>query len=79
MSTQQLTAEPAAVDKPDEVVQRALCSSCSSYYRQMLPALLGTLGFKGNNTAYQPVMGATRLLAKYGNVDGKTWSTTRRT
>ncbi|WP_223865416.1 hypothetical protein [Streptomyces sp. 5-10] len=77
----------AAVDKPDEVVRRALFpvvgektlrelvaeaktnekvfrakvrttlrSSYSSYYRQMLPPLLNTLGFKCNNTAYRPVM-----------------------
>ncbi|MEY9963465.1 TnpA family transposase [Streptacidiphilus sp. MAP12-16] len=93
----------AAVDKPDEVVRRALLpvvgektlrelvaeakanekvfkakvrttlrSSYSSYYRQMLPPLLNTLGFKCNNTAYQPVTDAMRLLKKYADVDGKT-------
>ncbi|WP_240809513.1 hypothetical protein [Microbispora catharanthi] len=93
----------AAVDKPDEVVRRALFpvvgektlrelvaeakanekvfkakvrttlrSSYSSYYRQMLPPLLATLGFRCNNTAYRPVMDAMRLLKKYADVDGKT-------
>ncbi|MFJ3250848.1 DUF4158 domain-containing protein [Streptomyces sp. NPDC086782] len=93
----------AAVDKPDEVVRRALFpvvgektlrelvaeakanekafkakvrttlrSSYSSYYRQMLPPLLNTLGFRGNNTAYRPVMDAMKLLKKYADVDGKT-------
>lgn len=93
----------AAVDKPDEVVRRALFpvvgektlkdlvaeakanekvfkakvrttlrSSYSSYYRQMLPPLLNTLGFKCNNTAYRPVMDAMKLLKKYADVDGKT-------
>ncbi|MFJ7046146.1 hypothetical protein ACIQVC_22440 [Streptomyces sp. NPDC101112] len=38
----------------------------------MLPPLLKTLGFKGNNTAYRPVMDAMRLLEKYVGVDGKT-------
>lgn len=92
-----------AVDKPDEVVRRALFpvvgektlrelvaeakanekafkakvrttlrSSYSSYYRQMLPPLLNTLGFKCNNTAYRPVMDAMKLLKKYADVDGKT-------
>ncbi|MFD4338015.1 DUF4158 domain-containing protein [Streptomyces anulatus] len=93
----------AAVDKPDEVVRRALFpvvgektlrelvaeakanekvfkakvrttlrSSYSSYYRQMLPPLLNTLGFRCDNTAYRPVMDALALLAKYAGVDGKT-------
>ncbi|MFI1979024.1 Tn3 family transposase [Streptomyces wedmorensis] len=93
----------AAVDKPDEVVRRALFpvvgektlrelvaeakanekvfkakvrttlrSSYSSYYRQMPPPLLNTLGFKCNNTAYRPVMDAMQLLRKYADVDGKT-------
>jgi hypothetical protein len=93
----------AAVDKPDEVVRRALFpvvgektlrelvaeakanekvfkakvrttlrSSYSSYYRQMLPPLLNTLGFKCNNTAYRPVTDAMELLKKYADVDGKT-------
>ncbi|MFE2442277.1 DUF4158 domain-containing protein [Streptomyces sp. NPDC059426] len=93
----------AAVDKPDEVVRRALFPvvgektlrelvaeakanekvfkakvrttlrcSYSSYYRQMLPPLLNTLGFKCNNTAYRPVMDAMKLLKKYADVDGKT-------
>ncbi|MGW2987111.1 DUF4158 domain-containing protein [Streptomyces sp. KCTC 0041BP] len=93
----------AAVDKPDEVVRRALFpvvgektlrelvaeakanekvfkakvrttlrSSYSSYYRQMLPPLLKTLGFRCNNTAYRPVMDTLALLVKYAEVDGKT-------
>ncbi|MFJ2705430.1 Tn3 family transposase [Streptomyces sp. NPDC087428] len=93
----------AAVDKPDEVVRRALFpvvgektlrelvaeakanekvfkakvrttlrSSYSSYYRQMLPPLLNTLGFKCNNTACRPVMDAMKLLKKFADVDGKT-------
>jgi hypothetical protein len=36
-------------------VRTTLRSSYSSYYRQMLPPLLNTLGFKCNNTAYRPV------------------------
>lgn len=35
-------------------------------------ALLNTLGFKYNNTAYRPVMDAMKLLKKYADVDGKT-------
>jgi hypothetical protein len=44
----------------------------SSYYRQMLPPLLKTLGFRCNNTAYRPVMDAIALLEKYAGADGKT-------
>ncbi|EXU63779.1 transposase [Streptomyces sp. PRh5] len=53
-------------------VRTTLRSSYSSYYRQMLPPLLRTLGFKCNNTAYRPVMDALALLEKYADVDGKT-------
>ena len=93
------TLATAAVDKPDQVVRRALFpavgektlrelvaeakanekvfkakvrttlrSSYSSYYRQMLPPLLKTLGFKCNNTAYRPVMNAIDLLSRYAGV-----------
>ncbi|GGS36790.1 hypothetical protein Snoj_16620 [Streptomyces nojiriensis] len=53
-------------------VRTTLRFSYSSYYRQMLPPLLRTLGFRCNNTAYRPVMDAMRLLEKYAEVDGKT-------
>ncbi|MGI5490320.1 hypothetical protein [Microtetraspora malaysiensis] len=53
-------------------VRTTLRSSYSSYYRQMLPPLLRTLGFKCSNTAYRPAMDALTLLEKYADVDGKT-------
>ncbi|WJY38466.1 Tn3 family transposase [Streptomyces platensis] len=53
-------------------VRTTLRSSYSSYYRQMLPPLLKTLGFRCNNTAYRPAMDALALLEKYAEVDGKT-------
>ncbi|MER5218253.1 Tn3 family transposase [Streptomyces sp. NPDC002838] len=53
-------------------VHTTLRSSYSSYYRQMLPPLLNTLGFRCNNTAYRPVMDAMKLLKKYADVDGET-------
>ncbi|GKQ41910.1 Tn3 family transposase [Streptomyces sp. A012304] len=52
-------------------VHTTLRSSYSSYYRQMLPPLLNTLGFRCNNTAYRPVMDAMKLLKKYADVDGE--------
>ncbi|MFI1839752.1 hypothetical protein [Streptomyces olivaceoviridis] len=71
-----LVAEAKANEKAFKAkVRTTLRSSYSSYYRQMLPPLLNTLGFKCNNTAYRPVMDALALLAKYADVDGKTrWS-----
>ncbi|MEU3092303.1 Tn3 family transposase [Streptomyces massasporeus] len=68
-----LVAEAKANEKVFKAkVRTTLRSSYSSYYRQMLPPLLNTLGFKCNNTAYQPVMDAMKLLKKYADVDGKT-------
>ncbi|WP_431998531.1 Tn3 family transposase [Streptomyces fungicidicus] len=68
-----LIAEAKANEKAFKAkVRTTLRSSYSSYYRQMLPPLLNTLGFQCNNTAYRPVMEALALLAKYADVDGKT-------
>ncbi|MEV7234622.1 Tn3 family transposase [Streptomyces sp. NPDC051020] len=68
-----LVAEAKANEKVFKAkVRTTLRSSYSSYYRQTLPPLLNTLGFKCNNTAYRPVMDAMKLLAKYADVDGKT-------
>ena len=69
----ELVAEAKANEKVFKAkVRTTLRSSYSSYYRQMLPPLLRTLGFKCNNTAYRPVMDAMKLLGKYAEVDGKT-------
>ena len=68
-----LVAEAKANDQAFKAqVRTTLRSSYSSYYRQMLPPLLATLGFHCNNTAYRPVMDALALLAKYAGIDGKT-------
>ncbi|MER7490335.1 hypothetical protein ABTY20_31515 [Streptomyces sp. NPDC126497] len=68
-----LVAEAKANEKVFKARARTtLRSSCSGYYRQMLPPLLATLGFRCNNTAYRPVMGALALLERYADVDGKT-------
>ncbi|WP_327129513.1 Tn3 family transposase [Streptomyces sp. NBC_01727] len=68
-----LVAEAKANEKVFKAkVRTTLRSSYSSYYRQMLPPLLRTLGFRCNNTAYRPVMDALALLEKYAEVDGKT-------
>ncbi|MET8828122.1 Tn3 family transposase [Streptomyces sp. NPDC004610] len=68
-----LVAEAKANEKVFKArVRTTLRSSYSSYYRQMLPPLLKTLGFRCNNTAYRPVMDALALLEKYAGVDGKT-------
>ncbi|WP_225835063.1 Tn3 family transposase [Streptomyces sp. NK08204] len=68
-----LVAEAKANEKVFKAkVRTTLRSSYSHYYRQMLPPLLNTLGFRCNNTAYRPVMDALKLLAKYADIDGKT-------
>ncbi|MFJ9968755.1 hypothetical protein [Streptomyces avermitilis] len=68
-----LVAEAKASEKVFKAkVRTTLHSSYSSYYRQMLPPLPRTLGFRCNNTAYRPVMEALALLEKYADVDGKT-------
>lgn len=48
-------------------VRNVLRSSYSGHYRKMLPPILATLSFHSNNSAYQPVMEALRLLARYIN------------
>ncbi|MEK8168806.1 DUF4158 domain-containing protein [Streptomyces sp. M19] len=68
-----LVAEAKANEKVFKAkVRTTLRSSYSAYYRQMLPPLLRTLGFRCNNTAYRPVMEALALLEKYADVDGET-------
>ena len=52
-------------------VLRSSYSSYSSYYRRMLPALLGALKFRCNNTAYRPVLDAIELLKRYALTSGK--------
>jgi hypothetical protein len=74
-----LVAEAKANEKVFKAkVRTTLRSSYSSYYRQMLPPLLRTLGFRSNNTAYRPVMDALVLLEKYAGV-ARPASTTPRT
>ncbi|CAM5269762.1 hypothetical protein [Streptomyces aurantiogriseus] len=69
----ELVAEAKANEKVFKAkVRTTLRSSYSSYYRQMLPPLPNTLGFRCNNTAYRPVMDAMKLLKKYADVDGRT-------
>ena len=46
-------------------VRKALRSSYSSYYRRMLPRLLGALQFRSNNSAHRPVIEALDLLGRY--------------
>ncbi len=48
-------------------VRTVLSASYSSYYRRMLPRLLGALDFRCNNTAYRPVMDALQLLRRYAD------------
>ena len=43
-------------------VHTVLRSSCSHHYRQMLPMLLGTLAFRSDNVAHQPVTQALAWL-----------------
>ena len=51
-------------------VRTVLRSSYSSYYRRMLPRLLGALQFRSNNTAHQPIIEALDLLRRYADRPG---------
>ena len=51
-------------------VRKALRSSYSSYYRRMLPGLLGALEFRSNNSAHRPVIEALELLGRYAHRPG---------
>lgn len=51
-------------------VRKALRSSYSSYYRRMLPRLLGVLQFRSNNSAHRPVIEALDLLGRYAERPG---------
>jgi TnpA family transposase len=51
-------------------VRNALRSSYSSYYRRMLPHLLGALEFRSNNSAHKPVIEALELLGRYADRPG---------
>ena len=51
-------------------VRKALRSSYSSYYRRMLPRLLGALQFRSNNSAHRPVIEALDLLGRYAERPG---------
>jgi TnpA family transposase len=53
-------------------VRMVLTSSYSSYYRRMLPRLLGALDFRCNNNAYRPVMDALALLQRYAHRSART-------
>ena len=55
-----------------ERVRTVLASSYSSYYRRMLPKLLGAIEFKCNNIAYRPVMDALELLQRYADIPNTT-------
>ena len=48
-------------------VRKVLRSSYSNHYRRMLPAVLETLEFRCNNTAYRPLMEALELLRRYAH------------
>jgi hypothetical protein len=69
----ELVAEAKANEKVFKAkVRTTLRSSYGSYYRQMLPPLLNTLGFRCNDTAYQPVMdGVVRKDWREAVVDDK--------
>jgi TnpA family transposase len=68
-----LVREAKAQDRVfNERVRTVLRASYSSYYRRMLPALLGALTFRSNNSAYRPVLDAIDLLKRYASLSGKT-------
>ena len=55
----------------DKRVRTVLRASYSNHYRRGLPKLLAALEFRGNNTAYRPVIEALELLARYADQPGQ--------
>ncbi len=54
-------------------VQTTLRASYTNHYRRGLVALLETLEFKSNNTAYQPVTRALELIRRYAKAGNTTY------
>ncbi len=54
-------------------VQTVICHSYRSYYRRMLPKLLGVLEFRSNNEKHRPVLQAIDILRKYANSKASTY------
>ncbi|GGL01798.1 hypothetical protein Sme01_46460 [Sphaerisporangium melleum] len=54
-------------------VQTTLRASYTNHYRRGLIALLDTLEFKSNNTAYQPVIEALELVKRYAKAGSTTY------
>ncbi|MFI7455665.1 hypothetical protein ACIBQX_49985 [Nonomuraea sp. NPDC049714] len=54
-------------------VQTTLRASYTNHYRRGLIALLDTLEFKSNNTAFQPVIEALKLIRRYANAGNTTY------
>jgi TnpA family transposase len=67
---QQLVKE-AKADKANfnSKVRTVLRSSYSHHWRRLLPDLLAALEFRGNNTAWRPVLDAVELLHRYKDID----------
>lgn len=67
---QQLVKE-AKADKAtfNAKVRTVLRSSYSHHWRRLLPDLLAALEFRGNNTAWRPVLDAVALLHRYRDIE----------
>lgn len=75
-----LVREAKAQDRVfNERVRTVLRASYSSYYRRMLPALLGALTFRSNNSAYRPVLDAIELLKRYATLRARPATTRPKT
>ena len=70
MTLQQLVKE-AKADKAtfNSKVRTVLRSSYSHHWRRLLPDLLAAMQFRGNNTAWRPVLDAVELLHRYKDID----------
>ncbi|MEZ7124756.1 Tn3 family transposase [Nonomuraea sp. AD125B] len=54
-------------------VQTTLRASCTNHYRRGLIALLDTMEFRSNNTAFQPVIEALKLIGRYAKAGNTTY------
>ncbi|MEU0568993.1 Tn3 family transposase [Nonomuraea sp. NPDC005983] len=67
------TKGPAYRTTVQTTVQTTLRASYTNHYRRGLIALLDTLEFKSNNTAYQPVIEALKLIRRYAKAGNTTY------
>jgi hypothetical protein len=63
---QQIITEQETTAAYDVELQQTARRSYARHYRQMVPPLFGSLTFRSDNTALQPLLKAVELIQRYG-------------